>query len=187
MPSANTAQWPYSLCSKVGKEVVPCQHLSRQVAFCWGRRTGSFSSSAPPCHDFSFLPFSFLLSFRIRSTPCPLSTSQDVPLGRQIEEYIGIQRFQLPNQLSQGRRRSWGPLWLPVIHFCSFTLFWVKTFSHPCTYVLPLTLPLLWMPWFNQSDIFLTRTYLHSWICDFFRSHPQPLTSLSTPVCVLAC
>lgn len=61
--------------SKTGRKVVPCQRLGRQVAFCWGR-TSSSSSPVPPCHDyqccvFSFLPFSFPLSFWIRLTPRP--------------------------------------------------------------------------------------------------------------------
>lgn len=84
-------------CTKMGRKVVPCQHLGREVAFCWGR-TGSFSCSAPPCHDcqhgvFSFLPFPTFLLDQIHFTfsicvfsasICCLAASSSVQTGSAL-------------------------------------------------------------------------------------------------------
>lgn len=72
-PCGQTASAPSPQQDKTGRKVVPCQRLGRHVAFCWGG-TCSFSSPAPPCHDyqccvlFSPLLFPAFLLDQIHST-----------------------------------------------------------------------------------------------------------------------
>lgn len=59
--------------SPLGSNTSSFPAFGQKVTFCWGGKTGSFSSSAHPCWDcqhfaFSFPPFSFQLPFWIRFT-----------------------------------------------------------------------------------------------------------------------